>query len=166
MNQSERCYRTHKSGYTQLDPLCKKTMAAFPASSTMKSLLLLVALLLARSISPTQGFAPIASSEHFAATRSLLCHSKTSHVLRSLQKLKFTYLQVEPTPSGSKDEDSDVAVGSEEYYKGFLSRSLNDESEDRVSGQALLGPTFKLVGGFAVVIGALLLGFLASNGLL
>lgn len=59
-----------------------------------------------------------------------------------------------------------VALGSEEYYKGFVSRSLEEEPAERISGEALLGPTFKFVGGFAILIGVLFLGFMASNGLL
>ena len=64
------------------------------------------------------------------------------------------------------DDDESVPLGSEEYYGGFLSRSLGEEPEERVTGDALLGPTFKFVGGFAVALGALLVAFLVSNGLL
>lgn len=71
-------------------------------------------------------------------------------------------------PLHAKDKSSDdkVAVGTEEYYKGFVTRSLDEEPADRVSGDALLGPTFKFVGGAAAILGALFLGFLVSNGIL
>lgn len=63
-----------------------------------------------------------------------------------------------------KDKDNDKA-GSKEYYQGFVSSDLVEE-EDRVTGDALLGPTFKFVGSVSVLIAALLLVFLISNGLL
>ena len=59
-----------------------------------------------------------------------------------------------------------VKLGSEAYYKGFVSRSIGEEPEERVTGDAVLGPTFKFVGGFAVGLVALVFGFMASNGLL
>jgi hypothetical protein len=64
-----------------------------------------------------------------------------------------------------KDKDDVVKVGSKEYYDGFVSRDLVEE-EDRVTGDALLGPTVKFVGSVSVLIAALLLVFLLSNGLL
>lgn len=67
----------------------------------------------------------------------------------------------------SQDEDSEkVAVGSSEYYKGFMNRSLNEEPLERVTGDAILGPTFKFVGGFAAILALLTFGFLGSNGLI
>ena len=65
-----------------------------------------------------------------------------------------------------EEQTEEVKVGSKEYYDGFISSGLNDEPRERVTGDAVLGPTFKFVGGFAVLIVALLLGFMASNGLL
>ena len=73
--------------------------------------------------------------------------------------------RVTATMIRATDKD-DVKVGSKEYYDGFISSGLNDEPRERVTGDAVLGPTFKFVGGFSVVILALLLGFMASNGLL
>jgi hypothetical protein len=63
------------------------------------------------------------------------------------------------------NKETEVKVGSQEYYAGFVSRNL-DEAEDRVTGDKVLIPTLKFVGGFTVVIGALLIGFLASNGII
>ncbi len=50
------------------------------------------------------------------------------------------------------DKEETVPVGSEEYYKGFLSRTLEEEPVERVTGDAILGPTFKFVGGFAAAL--------------
>ena len=63
-----------------------------------------------------------------------------------------------------KDKDK-VKAGSKEYYQGFVSSDLVEE-EERVTGDALLGPTFKFVGSVSILIAALLLMFLISNGLL
>lgn len=63
-------------------------------------------------------------------------------------------------------EDKDVQVGSKEYYAGFLIRNVNEESEGRVTGDKILIPTFKFVGGFAILLGFFFVGFLMSNGLL
>lgn len=61
--------------------------------------------------------------------------------------------------------EEEVEVGSKEYYSGFLNRGF-DEKEERVTGDKVLIPTLKFVGGFTVIIGALLVVFMASNGLL
>ncbi len=67
----------------------------------------------------------------------------------------------------SQNEESDkVAIGSSEYYQGFMNRSLNEEPSERVTGDAILGPAFKFVGGFAAILAVLTFGFLASNGLI
>ena len=60
----------------------------------------------------------------------------------------------------------DVKVGSSEYYKGFVSRQIDEESEERITGDAVLGPTLKLAGQETVVLAVLTIGFLASNGLI
>ena len=67
--------------------------------------------------------------------------------------------------SGELSEEV-VPVGSKEYYAGFISRDMSTEPEERVTGDALLFPILKFVGGSFVIIGALLVAFLASNGLL
>mmetsp|Transcript_32261 Transcript_32261/g.63919 ORF Transcript_32261/g.63919 Transcript_32261/m.63919 type:complete len:113 (-) Transcript_32261:275-613(-) len=69
--------------------------------------------------------------------------------------------------SGSKDAESEKnQVGSSEYYKGFISRSVNEEPKERITGDAILIPTLKFVGGMSLVLILLLFGFLASNGLI
>ncbi len=59
-----------------------------------------------------------------------------------------------------------MKVGSSEYYKGFVSRQINEEPEERITGDAVLGPTLKLAGQVTVVLAVLTIGFLASNGLI
>lgn len=66
----------------------------------------------------------------------------------------------------AEEETSTVEVGSKEYYSGFVSRGLVEPDEDRVTGDAILGPTVKFVGVFSVLIGTLFLFFMVSNGLL
>ena len=60
----------------------------------------------------------------------------------------------------------DVKVGSSEYYKGFVSSRIDEEPEERITGDAVLGPTLKLAGQVTVVLAVLTIGFLASNGLI
>ena len=66
----------------------------------------------------------------------------------------------------TENEEKKVAVGSSEYYQGFMNRLLNEEPVERVTGDAILGPTFKFIGGISVILVLLTLGFLASNGLI
>jgi hypothetical protein len=56
-----------------------------------------------------------------------------------------------------------VEVGSKEYLEGFISSPLQDESvAERGSG---LEQALKLAAGFTVILGALFIGFMASNGI-
>jgi hypothetical protein len=64
------------------------------------------------------------------------------------------------------DSKDKVKENSKEYYEGMLSSSLTSEDPDRVTGDAILKPTVKFVGSVSVLIAALLLVFLISNGLL
>ena len=66
----------------------------------------------------------------------------------------------------SQSDDEMTTVGSSEYYQGFISRSVNEEPTERVTGDAVLGPTFKFVGGFALILVVLTAAFLASNGII
>lgn len=63
------------------------------------------------------------------------------------------------------EESEEVKVGTKDYYAGFISRDLKEE-EERIAGDKVLIPTLKFAGGFTVLIGLLLGGFMASNGLL
>eukprot|EP00984_Skeletonema_dohrnii_P020392 scaffold9914_cov80-Skeletonema_dohrnii-CCMP3373.AAC.3 len=40
-----------------------------------------------------------------------------------------------------------TTVGSKEYYQGFLNRSPSEEPIERVTGDAVFGPTLKFAGG-------------------
>ena len=62
--------------------------------------------------------------------------------------------------------DENVKVGSSEYYQGFLSRKVDEEPGERITGDAVLGPTLKLAGQVTVVLVLLTVGFLASNGII
>lgn len=93
------------------------------------------------------------------------------HALGFSPYAKTTYrprrLSTKTTLSSNPGESEEkVKLGSKEYYSGFVSRDLNEDPQERVTGDAVLIPTLKFVGGFTVVIGGLLLVFLASNGLL
>eukprot|EP00568_Trieres_chinensis_P016046 CAMPEP_0183327136 /NCGR_PEP_ID=MMETSP0160_2-20130417/83607_1 /TAXON_ID=2839 ORGANISM="Odontella Sinensis, Strain Grunow 1884" /NCGR_SAMPLE_ID=MMETSP0160_2 /ASSEMBLY_ACC=CAM_ASM_000250 /LENGTH=114 /DNA_ID=CAMNT_0025495257 /DNA_START=93 /DNA_END=437 /DNA_ORIENTATION=+ len=74
--------------------------------------------------------------------------------------------------SQAKTDESDgpevpkVRSGTREYYEGFVSRSIDDEPADRVTGDSVLGPTLKLAGGTTLVLAAFFFAFLASNGLI
>lgn len=65
----------------------------------------------------------------------------------------------------NKNGDQDVQVGSKEYYAGFITRNMK-EAEERVTGGKILIPTFKFVGGFAILLGILFVAFMVSNGIL
>jgi len=91
-----------------------------------------------------------------AFSASLAFHSPMS--LSNRQRLS-TMLHAE-------EKQEKVKVGSNEYYSGFISSNLKDEPSERVTGDAVLGPTFKFVGGFSIILAGLLLGFMISNGLL
>ena len=66
------------------------------------------------------------------------------------------------------DDDSDpkTKVGSSEYYQGFISRPVDEEPAERVTGDAVLGPTLKFAGGVSLGLIVLTVAFLASNGLI
>jgi len=64
------------------------------------------------------------------------------------------------------NEDELTTVGSKEYYQGFLNRSPSEEPIERVTGDAVLGPTLKFAGGVSLFLVGLVLVFLGSNGLL
>ncbi|KAL7450131.1 hypothetical protein ACHAWC_002103 [Mediolabrus comicus] len=65
------------------------------------------------------------------------------------------------------DEDENLtSIGSTEYYKGFITRSAKEEPTERVTGDAILGPTLKFAGGVSFILVALVVVFLGSNGLL
>jgi hypothetical protein len=65
---------------------------------------------------------------------------------------------------GTTQKKEKVEVGSKEYIQGFLSSPIQDETlPERGSG---LGQALKLGGGVSVALILLVIGFLASNGLI
>ena len=62
-----------------------------------------------------------------------------------------------------KNQDDLVALDSREYLQGMLER--REENPERVTGDKLLGPTLKLAGGVSLALVALVVAFLASNGI-
>ena len=100
----------------------------------------------------------------FSATSS----ASASPTIKSLLKIPTPHnfgTHLFQLPS-DENEENKVAIGSSEYYQGFVGRSLNEEPAERVTGDAILGPTFKFVGGFAAILVVLTFGFLVSNGLI
>lgn len=86
-----------------------------------------------------------------------------------------SFSSIRPVSSGTrihaKSEGDDiykenVKVGSSEYYKGFVSRSLTEEPEERVSGDAIITPILKGAGITTLVLGAFFFLFLKSNNLI
>ena len=68
--------------------------------------------------------------------------------------------------SAKESNEGLTTTDSEEYYAGFVKRPIVETDADRVTGDKVLGPTLKFVGLSAAFIGAFLLVFLASNGLI
>ena len=53
---------------------------------------------------------------------------------------------VDDNGNAGDNDDKTTTVGSSEYYQGFISRSINEEPTERVTGDAILGPTLKFAG--------------------
>eukprot|EP00977_Amphora_coffeiformis_P016651 scaffold5215_cov181-Amphora_coffeaeformis.AAC.5 len=73
-----------------------------------------------------------------------------------------TFLQA----ASKQDEKDMVEIGSKEYIQGMMSRSVEEEPIERVTGDKVLGPTLRLAGGVTGVLVALVLAFLFSNGII
>ena len=73
------------------------------------------------------------------------------------------FLAQQQVPKERTDEV--VEVGSKAYFAGMLERDIEGEPVERVSGDKILGPTFKFVGGFSIALLVLFLGFMSANGL-
>jgi len=72
----------------------------------------------------------------------------------------------ETTLTTEQQQDNLTSIGSKEYYQGFITRSPDEEPIERVTGDAVLGPTLKFAGGVSLILVGLVLVFLVSNGLL
>jgi len=67
-------------------------------------------------------------------------------------------------PGNDSNDDEVVEVGTKEYYSGFLSSPIQDETvAERGTG---LEQALKLAGGVVLLLVVLVAGFMASNGLL
>ena len=65
----------------------------------------------------------------------------------------------------SDDNNSLTQVGSTDYYQGFINRPIEEEPTERVTGDAVLGPTLKFAGGVSLILVVLVGAFLVSNGI-
>ena len=68
--------------------------------------------------------------------------------------------------TSKQDDNDEVEIGSKEYIQGMMSRSVEEEPVERVTGDKVLGPTLRLAGGVTGVLVALVLAFLLSNGII
>jgi hypothetical protein len=85
-------------------------------------------------------------------------------VQRSSQTRICSVQNKNPSRALYNSPEDKVEVGSKEYLEGFISSPLQDESvAERGSG---LEQALKLAAGCTVVLGALFIGFMASNGIL
>lgn len=77
-----------------------------------------------------------------------------------------TLLPSQPKEKEDTDDDRMTTVGSSDYYKGFINRSVNEEPLERVTGDNLLGPIMKFSGITALALVVLTVAFFVSNGLI
>ena len=91
--------------------------------------------------------------------------SATSHfVAKGTKPIHTRLFETQQDDDANTQTEEQVAVGTQEYYKGFLSSPIQDETvAERGSG---LEQALKLGGGVIVVLIVLVVGFLASNGLI
>ena len=69
-------------------------------------------------------------------------------------------------PSSDNNKATTTVVGSTEYYQGFITRSMNEEPTERVTGDSILGPTLKFAGGISLLLILFTVIFLVSNGII
>ena len=96
---------------------------------------------------------------------SLLPVVLTAFVVQRPSQTRICSLQKKnPSRALYNSPEDKVEVGSREYLEGFISSPLQDESvAERGSG---LEQALKLAAGCTVVLGALFIGFMASNGII
>mmetsp|Transcript_37354 Transcript_37354/g.80615 ORF Transcript_37354/g.80615 Transcript_37354/m.80615 type:complete len:168 (+) Transcript_37354:68-571(+) len=93
--------------------------------------------------------------------RHSIRHSHTIH----LSKLDNTNDDDDTAATDGATTTTTTKVGSSEYYQGFLTRSVDEEPVERVTGDAVLGPTLKFAGGISLILVVLTATFLVSNGI-
>lgn len=104
---------------------------------------------------------PHASSQHLSP---LFSNNNNNHHLDT--DATVTTSSTAANKNVDEDEENLTSIGSTEYYKGFITRSAKEEPIERVTGDAILGPTLKFAGGVSFILVALVVVFLGSNGLL
>jgi len=97
--------------------------------------------------------------------RHSVCHSKSK--LDDVAEDTYNASSANSINNLSKNDSAEMTtVGSSEYYKGFITRSVDEEPSERVTGDAVLGPTLKLGAGISLILVALTAAFLVSNGII
>jgi len=97
--------------------------------------------------------------------RHSVCHSKSK--LNDVAEDTDNASSANSINNLSKNDSAEMTtVGSSEYYKGFITRSVDEEPSERVTGDAVLGPTLKLGAGISLILVALTAAFLVSNGII
>ena len=110
-----------------------------------------------------KAFAGVESSSS-SYSKGFIRENQSNKILRrNYHKRRLQTLFSEENPG---DYDVKVKVGSDKYYEGFFTRSLNEEPESRVTGDAILGPTIKFVSGATAILAVFFLLFMKSNGLI
>ena len=123
----------------------------------------------AYAISLVNGFAtprPIAAARRRCcdpAQHDIIC--RNSFASAPLQHTTKTSSSLNNSNRNNLDIET-TTVGSKEYYQGFFTRSPDEEPVERVTGDAVLGPTLKFAGGVSLILVGLVFVFLVSNGLL
>jgi hypothetical protein len=105
----------------------------------------------------------LSHSPSLVITTSLLSSSHQKKLLLLHEKLSKPNeeFQLEDNDRMSNNDSKKVLVGSKEYLNGFISTPITEQRD----GDGL-EQTLKLGGGVTVGLVVLLLGFMASNGLL
>ena len=128
---------------------------------------LLIAYAIANFVNPTtvEAFQTARHSSVRVTPSFSLVDSATSHFVAMGTKSIHTRLfETQQDDDANTQTEEQVALGTQEYYKGFLSSPIQDETvAERGSG---LEQALKLGGGVIVVLVVLVVGFLASNGLI
>ena len=112
-----------------------------------------------------QAFQPLPRSWRTAKFQSLT----PSIPLTTATTTTATALWESSSPSSSSsnnEKEEQVELGSKEYIQGMISRPVDAEVSERVSGDKVLGPTLRLAGGVTGILLALVLAFLISNGII
>ena len=115
-------------------------------------------------------FAPSSLRHTISPQQSSSLNNSNSNINSNINNNLDNDLDNDDTTTSSAatelDDENLTSIGSTEYYQGFLTRSPNEEPIERVTGDAILGPTLKFAGGISLILVVLVLVFLGSNGLI